>query len=145
MGFVRTEVRPCIHTYRIPSRGRGCAAYHLSLFSKILDDRVPGEEPQNALPVPPFRASPSTAGLPHPLGPQPAGSAWEQVLGSTYIFAVFRLGEVDQVIVVHVLGVEQVTVLLLAEVFRVNPVGPEEFLVRHTECLPYGLCDQLGL
>lgn len=65
--------------------------------------------------------------------------------GSTYIFAVFRLGEVDQVIVVHVLGVEQVTVLLLAEVFRVNPVGPEEFLVRHTECLPYGLCDQLGL
>ena len=76
---------------------------------------------------------------------QPAGSAREQVLGSTYIFAVFRLGEVDQVIVVHVLGVEQVTVLLLAEGFRVNPVGPEEFLVCHTECLPYGLRDQLGL
>lgn len=32
----------------------------------------------------------------------------------TYIFAVFRLGKMDQVIVVHVLGIEQVTVLLLA-------------------------------
>lgn len=89
--------------------------------------------------------STSTAGLPHPPGPRPAGSAWEQVPGSTYIFAVFRLGEVDQVIVVHVLGVEQVTVFLLAEVFWVNAIGPEEFLVRNTECLSYGLCDQLGL
>lgn len=51
----------------------------------------------------------------------------------------------DQVVVVHVLGVEQVAVLLLAEVLRVNPVGPEEFLVSHAERLPYGLCDQLGL
>lgn len=51
----------------------------------------------------------------------------------------------DQVIVVHVLGVEQVTVFLLAEVFWVNAVGPEEFLVGNTECLSYGLRDQLGL
>lgn len=51
----------------------------------------------------------------------------------------------DQVVVVHVLGVEQVTILLLAEVLRVDPIGPEEFLVCHAECLPYGLCDQLGL
>lgn len=75
----------------------------------------------------------------------PATSAWDQVLGNTYIFAVFRLREVNQVIIVHVLGVEQVTVFLLAEVFWVNPVGPEEFLVRDTEGLSYGLCDQLGL
>lgn len=51
----------------------------------------------------------------------------------------------DQVVVVHVLGVEQVTVLLLAEVFRVNPVGPEEFLVCHAKRLPDGLRNQLGL
>lgn len=51
----------------------------------------------------------------------------------------------DQVVVVHVLGVEQVAVLLLAEVLRVNPIRPEEFLVSHAERLPYGLCDQLGL
>lgn len=51
----------------------------------------------------------------------------------------------DQVVVVHVLGVEQVTVLLLAEVLWVNPVGPEEFLVCNAERLPYGLCNQLGL
>lgn len=70
---------------------------------------------------------------------------WEQLQASTYIFAVFRLGEVDQIVVVHVLGVEQVAVLLLAEIFGVNPVGPEEFLVCHAKCLPNGLCDQLGL
>lgn len=42
----------------------------------------------------------------------------------TYIFAVFRLGEVDEVIIVHVLRVKQVTVLLLAQVFRVYTIGP---------------------
>lgn len=90
--------------------------------------------------------------LPHPalclhlLGgqAQPAQPG-EQVQGSTYIFAVFRLGEVDEVIVVHVLGVEQVTVLLLAEIFGVNSIGSEELLVCHAEGLPDGLCDQLGL
>lgn len=51
----------------------------------------------------------------------------------------------DKVVIVHVLGVEQVTVLLLAEVFGVNAIGPEEFLVCHAKCLPYGLCNQLGL
>lgn len=51
----------------------------------------------------------------------------------------------DQVIVVHVLGVEQVTILLLAEIFGVNPIGPEEFLVCHAKSLSYGLCNQLGL
>lgn len=78
----------------------------------------------------------------------PSWLSWgrgEQVPGSTHIFAVFRLGEVDQVIVVHVLGVEQVAVLLLAQVFWVNPIGPEELLVRNAEGLPDGLCDQLGL
>lgn len=42
----------------------------------------------------------------------------------TYIFAVFRLGEVDEVIIVHVLRVEQVTVLFLAQVLRVYAIGP---------------------
>lgn len=42
----------------------------------------------------------------------------------TNIFAVLRLGEVDKIIVVHVLSVEQVTVLLLAQVLRVNSIGP---------------------
>ncbi len=42
----------------------------------------------------------------------------------TYIFAVLRLGEVDEVIIIHVLSVEQVTVLLLAQVLRVNAIGP---------------------
>ena len=51
----------------------------------------------------------------------------------------------DEVVVVHVLGVEQIAVLLLAEIFRVNPIGPEELLVAHAEGLPDGLCDQLGL
>lgn len=78
-------------------------------------------------------------------GPAQLAQLGEHVPGSTHIFAVFRLGEVDQVIVVHVLGVEQVAVLLLAQVFWVNPVGPEELLVCNAEGLPDGLCDQLGL
>lgn len=101
----------------------------------------PRQRPANDA-LPPRPPPPSTAGLPpRPRGFGPAGRAQRK----TYIFAVFRLGEVDQVIVVHVLGVEQVAILLLAEIFGVNPVGPEEFLVRHAECLPDGLCDQLGL
>lgn len=63
----------------------------------------------------------------------------------TYIFAVLRLGEVDEVVIVHVLSVEQVTVLLLAQVLRVNAIGPQEFLVSHTEGLSNGLGNQLGL
>lgn len=63
----------------------------------------------------------------------------------TYIFAVLRLGEVDEVIIVHVLSVEQVTVFLLAQVLRVDAIGPQELLVGHTESLTDGLSDQLGL
>lgn len=70
---------------------------------------------------------------------------WNSVKLLTHIFAVFWLGEVDQVIIVHVLGVEQVTVFLLAEIFRVDPIGSEEFLVCHAKCLSNGLCDQLSL
>lgn len=64
---------------------------------------------------------------------------------SSYIFAVLRLGKVDEVVIVHVLSVEQVTVLLLAQVLRVNAIGPQKFLVSHTEGLPDGLGNQLGL
>lgn len=42
---------------------------------------------------------------------------------SSYILAVLRLGEVDEVVVVHVLRVQQVAVLLLAQVLRVDTVG----------------------
>lgn len=63
----------------------------------------------------------------------------------TYIFAVFRFGEVNQVVIVHVLGIEQVTIFLLAKVFWVDSICPQKFLVGHTECLTYGLCNQLCL
>ena len=63
----------------------------------------------------------------------------------TYIFAVLRLGKVNEVIVVHVLSVEQVTVLLLTEVLRIDAIGPQKFLVSHAEGLPDGLSNQLGL
>jgi len=62
-----------------------------------------------------------------------------------HVFAVLGLGEVDEVVVVHVLSVEQVTELLLAQVLGVNAVGPEEFLIGHAEGLPDGLGNQLGL
>lgn len=63
----------------------------------------------------------------------------------TYISAVLRFGEVDEVVVVHVLSVEQVAVLPLAQVLGVDAVGPEELLVGHAEGLTDGLSDQLGL
>lgn len=72
-------------------------------------------------------------------------SANDSIHSATYVFAVLRLREVDEVIVVHVLSVEQVTVLLLAQVLGVNAVGSQELLVSHTEGLPDGLGDQLGL
>lgn len=63
----------------------------------------------------------------------------------TYIFAVFRFGEVNEVIIVHVLGVEQVTIFLLAKVFWIDPIRPQKLLVCYTEGLTYRLCNQLCL
>lgn len=63
----------------------------------------------------------------------------------TYVSAVLRLGEVDEVVVVHVLSVEQVAVLPLAQVLGVDAVSPEELLIGHAEGLPDGLGDELGL
>ena len=51
----------------------------------------------------------------------------------------------DEVIVVHLLGVDDVTVLLLAQVLRVNPVGTQELLVGHAKRLANGLSYELGL
>lgn len=51
----------------------------------------------------------------------------------------------DEVVVVHVLSVEQVAVLPLAQILRVDAVGPEELLVGDAERLTDGLCNQLGL
>lgn len=42
----------------------------------------------------------------------------------TYIFAVFRLGEVDEVVIIHILCVKQITVLLLAQVLWVYTISP---------------------
>lgn len=63
----------------------------------------------------------------------------------TNLFAVFRVGEVNEVIIVHLLCVDDVTVLLLAQVLRINAVGSQELLVSDTECLSDGLSDKLGL
>lgn len=63
----------------------------------------------------------------------------------TNLFAVFRVGEVNEVIVVHLLGVDDVAVLLLAQVFGVDAVGSQKLLVSHAEGLADGLGDQLGL
>lgn len=51
----------------------------------------------------------------------------------------------DKVVIIHLLGVYDVAVLLLAQVFRVDAVGPQELLVGHTEGLPNRLGYQLGL
>lgn len=51
----------------------------------------------------------------------------------------------DEVVVVHILSVEQVTVLPLAQVLRVDAVGSEELLIGDTEGLTDGLSDQLRL
>lgn len=42
----------------------------------------------------------------------------------SHVFAVLRFGEVHEVIIVHVLSVQQVTVFLLAKILRVNAIGP---------------------
>lgn len=63
----------------------------------------------------------------------------------TDLFAVLRVGEVDEVIVVHLLCVDDVTVLLLAQVLRVDTIGSQELLVSHAESLADGLGDQLRL
>lgn len=51
----------------------------------------------------------------------------------------------DEVVVVHVLSVEQVAVFPLAQVLGVDAVGPEELLVGDAEGLTDGLSDQLSL
>lgn len=51
----------------------------------------------------------------------------------------------DEVVVVHVLSVEQVAVLPLAQVLGVDAVGPEKLLVGDAERLTDRLSDQLGL
>lgn len=51
----------------------------------------------------------------------------------------------DEVIIVHLLCVDDVTVLFLTQVLRVDAVGSEEFLVGHAESLTDGLCYELGL
>lgn len=63
----------------------------------------------------------------------------------THISAVLRLGEVDEVVVVHVLSVEQVAVLPLTQVLRIDTIRPQELLICHAEGLADGLRDQLSL
>ena len=63
----------------------------------------------------------------------------------TYIFAVLRLGEVNEVIIVHVLGLKQLTVLFLTQVLWVDAISPQELLVGHAKGLSNGLGYELGL
>lgn len=51
----------------------------------------------------------------------------------------------NKVVVVHFLGVDDVTVLFLAQVGGVDAVGAQEFSVGHAEGLTDGLCDELCL
>lgn len=51
----------------------------------------------------------------------------------------------DEVIIIHLLRVQYVTVFFLAEVLGIDPIGLEELLVGHAERLTDGLCDELGL
>lgn len=74
-----------------------------------------------------------------------AGRRFRGPWGVAHLLAVLRVGEVDEVIVVHLLGVDDVAVLLLAQVLGVDAVGPQELLVGHAEGLADGLGDQLGL
>lgn len=63
----------------------------------------------------------------------------------TNLFAVLRVGEVDEVIVVHLLCVDDVTVLLLTQVLGVDAVGSQELLVSYAESLTDGLSNKLRL
>lgn len=51
----------------------------------------------------------------------------------------------DEVIVVHLLRVDDVTVLLLTQVLWVNSIGSQELLISYTESLADGLGDELRL
>lgn len=51
----------------------------------------------------------------------------------------------NKVVVVHFLGVDDVTVLFLTQVHRVDPIGSEELSVGHAERLADGLCNKLCL
>lgn len=51
----------------------------------------------------------------------------------------------DEVVIIHLLGIYDVAIFLLAQVFGVDAIGPQELLVSHAEGLPNGLGDQLGL
>lgn len=64
---------------------------------------------------------------------------------STYLFTVLRVWKVDEIIVVHLLWIKNITVVFLAEVLRVDPVCSQKFLVGHAKRLTNGLCNELGL
>lgn len=51
----------------------------------------------------------------------------------------------DKIIMVHFLGVDDVTVLFLAQFGRVDAVSSQEFSVGDTKGLTNGLCDELCL
>lgn len=51
----------------------------------------------------------------------------------------------DEVIIVHFLGVDDVTVLLLTQVLGVNAIGSQKLLVSYAESLADGLSNKLGL
>ncbi|TNN86676.1 hypothetical protein EYF80_003144 [Liparis tanakae] len=54
---------------------------------------------------------------------------------------LLRVGEVNEVVVVHLLGVDDIAVLLLTQVLGVDAIGSQELLVSDAERLTDGLGD----
>lgn len=51
------------------------------------------------------------------------GSIWNENPNLVYLFAVFWIGEVYEIIIVHLLGIDDVTVFFLTEILWVNSIG----------------------
>lgn len=50
-------------------------------------------------------------------------SIWNENPELVYLFAVFWIGEVYEIIIVHLLGIDDVTVFFLTEILWVNSIG----------------------
>lgn len=50
-------------------------------------------------------------------------SIWNENPKLVYLFAVFWIGEVYKIIIVHLLGIDDVTVFFLTEILWVDSIG----------------------
>ena len=51
------------------------------------------------------------------------GWIWNEIPKVVYLFAVFWIGKVYEIIIVHLLGIDDVTVFFLTEILWVNSIG----------------------